>query len=135
MENLIDIEGLDVVSGCETARPFEMMNVDGVTGSGVTLLIIGDHADEIKKYFNGAAKKQAVAMKMADKAGKVDQFMERSIDTREEKEIEGTAIRVKGWQGVKQDYTPDLFKRVLAKNPHWIPQIVKASENIGNFTD
>ncbi len=129
----VDILGFDATSPCEVAQELALKNVDDETFSGVTLLIIGDHADRVKKHFYKDAKSTAVSARHAEKSGKVDDFMEKTIDKRESKEIDGAAIRVTGWMGVKQEFNETLLKTVLAKNPHWVRQIVKFSENLGNF--
>lgn len=134
MENkTVDILAFDATSPCEVAQECAMKNVDDETFSGVTFLVVGDHADRVKKHFYRDAKGTAVAARRAEKSGKVDEFMEHTIDKREPKEIDGAAVRVTGWVGVQQEFSEALLKTVLAKNPHWIRQVVKFSENLGNF--
>ena len=130
----VDILGFDTVSGCENAQPMELLAADGMTKIGISLMVLGSHADVVKKHFKDKAKRFMTSSAMAEKQGKQDQFTEKLVDAKETNEIEGAAVRVTGWVGVKQDFSQDLLKQALTKNPHWIEQVVKFSENVGNFT-
>ncbi len=69
---------------------------------------------------------------MAAKRGKpVDP---RPLEELREQNIEGAAIRVVGWSGVKQEFSADLMRQALRRNPHWVDQIVRESDDLGNFT-
>jgi len=133
-ENLgVDILGFDVVTPCETAHDLMMLKEDDMTETGITFQVLGAHADVVKAHFKEKTKAYMTKSSVAEKQGKTDEFTGKLIDSKEQNEIEGAAIRVVGWDA-KQDFSKQLLKQVLAKNPHWIGQIVKFSENIGNFT-
>ena len=48
--------------------------------------------------------------------------------------IDGALVRVVGWKEVNQEFSKDILRTVLEKNPPMIDQIVDASDDLGNFT-
>ena len=130
----IDILGFDTVSQCENAHELAMLAPDDMTETGISFMVLGSHADVVKAHFKQKTKAFMTKSAIAEKQGKSEEFTEKLVDAKDQNEIDGAAVRVVGWVGVKQEFTPALLKQVLAKNPHWISQIVKFSENIGNFT-
>lgn len=133
-ENTIDILGFDTVAQCENTQELMMLAADGFTETGVTFHVLGSHADAVKEHFKKKTKSFMSRSAIAEKQGKTEEFSEKLVDAKDQNEVEGAAVRVTGWSGVKQVFSPELLKQVLARNPHWITQIVKFSENIGNFT-
>lgn len=129
-----DILGFDAVTPCETALELMMLQPDGITETGVKLLILGGNADKVKSFGKKFQKKIGLGFEMAKKKGKEIEFNSELIDSIEDRSIDGAANRAVGWVGVKQEFNEDLLKQVLTKNPHWCNQIVDFSENIGNFT-
>lgn len=129
----VDILGFDVVTPCETAQPLMLLKEDDMTETGITVFVLGAHADVVKSHFKQKTQDFMIKSAQAEKQGKIDEFTAKLVQAKDVNEISGAAIRVTGWDA-KQEFTPALLKQVLAKNPHWITQIVKCSENIGNFT-
>jgi hypothetical protein len=134
MANQIDILSFDAVSPCEVPHELKMLGVDGMTETGVTFLVLGAHADVVKKYEKDSAKKFLSGAEIAKKQNKESEFTGKIIDSREKNNVESAAVRITGWLGVKQEFSVDLLKQALAKNPHWITQVIEDSDNVGNFT-
>jgi hypothetical protein len=128
----VDILSFDAVSEAEHGFDFELKGPDGMTGSGVTLTVIGKHADVVqawnRKYLNGLIREQ----EMAKKRGK--DVEPKSIEELRAQNIEGACLRVIGWKNVTQEFSTELLKAALLRNPHWLDQIVEASDDAGNFT-
>ena len=128
----IDITAFDAVTECEHDYEFELKDKDGLAGTGVTLFILGKHADLVDKWINKVVNATIREQQMAARKGKpVDP---KSLDELREQNIEGAVIRVTGWKNVKQAFNPDLLKAALKRNPHWVIQIVEESDNLGNFS-
>lgn len=125
-----DILAFDAVADAEAGYDYEVKHPDG-TGTGVILQIIGSHADEITRWNTRLANAMLREQAMATKRGKPAE--PKPIEELREQNIEGAAMRVVGWRGVKQAFDRELMKQALRRNPHWIEQIVRESEDLGNF--
>lgn len=131
-QNLLDITAFDAVTECEDGHEFELKDKDGITGTGVKLVILGKHADVVNKWLNKTVNAMIRERQIAERKGRgVDA---KSLDEIREHNIDGAVIRVIGWKNVKQPFTPELLKASLKRNPHWVDQIVEESDNLGNFS-
>lgn len=133
-DGLVDIDVFDAAGDCETAQELELLGVDGITTTGIKLLVLGEHAERVEKFFKTKTKQFVSASEIAKKQGKESEFSAKLIDNSLDREVDGAAVRVTGWLGVKQPFADALLKHALKRNPHWIPQINKFSSSIGNFT-
>lgn len=129
---MIDIDAFDAVSESEQGHEFELKEKDGVTGTGVVLVVIGKHADAVTKHAAKIINQAQRDALMAQKSGKPAPM--KTLEELREQNIEAAAIRVTGWKNVKQPFSADLLKNALRRNPHWIDQIVEASDDLGNFS-
>ena len=132
--NTVDILAFNAVTPCEVSQPLKMLAVDGYTETPITFLIVGAHASAVKTHLASKTKRFMSSSAIAEKQGKTEEFTEKLVDAKDKNEIEGAAVRVTGWEGATQEFSQALLKQVLANNPHWIGQIIKFSDNIGNFT-
>lgn len=128
----IDITEFNAVTACEKGHELELKGVDGITGTGIKLTIIGKHADPVNKWINKVVNQAMRDQQMASRKGKSPD--PKSLDEIRDQNIDGACVRVTGWSGVKQAYAPDLLKAALKRNPHWIEQIVEESDDLGNFS-
>lgn len=128
----VDILSFDAVSMCEQAIPLAMKGPDGTSETGVTLLVLGKHADAVTKWGNKLINDQMREAQIAQRKGRP--LEPKSMEQVREQNYQGAAIRVVGWQGVKQPFEQELLMRALRRNPHWVDQIVEASDDLGNFT-
>lgn len=131
-QEAIDITSFDTVTACEKGHPFELKGADGVTGTGITLIVLGSHADIVNKWINKVTNQAIKEQHMASRKGRPVE--PKSLDEIREQNIEGACVRVTGWAGVKQDFSAELLKSALKRNPHWIDQIVEESNDLQNFT-
>jgi hypothetical protein len=131
---LLDIESFNSVADCEKGSEMELMKADGMTGEGVFLMVLGAQSDIVLQHTKANTKRVIAGRNIAEKQKKETEFTDRLIDASDTKAINDAAILVTGWRGVKQDYSTELLKVVLKRNPHWIDQINKFSETIANFT-
>jgi hypothetical protein len=126
----VDILGFDAVSESEAGFDLAMKSTDG-TDTSIKFKVLGKHADAVqahmKKWFAKLQRDEA----MAKKRGKDNEV---DIDELRDQNIASAVVRVVGWENVSQDFSKDLLKTVLTKNPHWIDAIVEASNDDSNFT-
>lgn len=127
----IDILDLDAVKLSEHEHEFELKHPDGITGTGVTLKVIGKHADVVTKFTSRLFNEQQRQAMLAHKSGKP--MPPKSMEELRAQNIEAAGLRVTGWSGVKQAFSQDLLRQALGRNPHWIEQIIEESDAIGNF--
>jgi glutamate synthase domain-containing protein 1 len=130
--NIVDITKFDAVSESDAGHEFELKGTDGITGTGVYLTVVGKHADVVNKWttklVNAHIREQAVAQR---KGKTVDP---KSLDEIKAQNVEGSVLRVTGWRNVSQPFTKELMATVLARNPHFVDQVIEESDNLGNFT-
>lgn len=127
----LDILSFDAVKLSEHDYEFELKHIDEITGTGVFVKVIGKHADVVTRFTDRLVNEQQRAAMLAHKSGK--QLPAKSMEELRAQNIEAAALRVTGWRGVKQEFSQDLMRKALLRNPHWIDQIIKESDAVGNF--
>jgi len=128
----LDITSFDAVADSDGGFEFELLGTDGMTGTGVYVTVLGRHADAVVAWGNKVFNATTRETQMAARKGKMVE--PKTLDELRDQNIEGAVIRVTGWRNVAQDYTAELMKKTLLRNPHWLGQIVEQSENLANFT-
>ena len=58
----------------------------------------------------------------------------RSIEDDEDFGVDYAAIRIAGWKGIAEPFTPDAAKILCRNNREIREQIMEASDNLANFT-
>jgi hypothetical protein len=129
--NQVSIDNFDAVAESDRGYKLALKNTDG-TSCGVTLCIVGRHSDIVVRWLsvlvNGYQREQALA------ARKGKTVEPKSMDEIKAQNIEGAVIRVTGWENVTQEFSVALMRKALTRNPHWVDQILEASDDLGNFT-
>jgi hypothetical protein len=126
----IDILSFDAVSDCEQGYDLELLDKDGVTPTGITVTVIGSKADSVQQWTSRVYSKMRQAEDLAKRKG---QEVKVDLNELRSQNIDGAALRVTGWKGVKQAFERELLKQALARNDHWVDQILEASNDLGNF--
>jgi hypothetical protein len=129
-DQVIDINSFDSVKQAESGYELMLKNTDG-TDSGVILEVIGAHSNEVMAFTKSKLNKYIRDEAMAKKRGKE---VEMDADKILDQAREDAMVRVRGWKNVKQEFSKDLLKDVLMRNPHWLSQITEASDDAANFT-
>lgn len=127
----IDITSFDVVKDSEQGFDLSVKNADG-TESGVVLVVLGKHSDKVTTFTRKKFNEFQNEAEMAKRRGK--EPTPKTLDELEEFNLANTIVRVTGWKNVEQEFTPELLATVLKRNPHWIEQIIEASDDAANFT-
>ena len=127
----ISILSFNAVEDCAKGYELEMKNPYG-DSLGFNLTIIGKHSDAVVNWVNGIVNKATVDAEIARRKGKPEAA--KTMQELRAQNIEGAIIRVIGWSGVEQKFDKALLKTAIENNPHWVEQIVEASDDLGNFT-
>jgi hypothetical protein len=130
-KQLVNIEDFDAVKASEHAHKFELKSADGVTGTGVFVLVLGKNADVVQDWTSKVVNKLIRDAEYAKRRGK--QVEPQSLEDIRESNIKNALVRVVGWENVQQDYTSALMEKALRRNPHWVEQIIEESDDLGNF--
>lgn len=129
----IDITAFDAVGECEAGRPLALTGTDGVTATGVTLTVLGKHAAPITTWVGRIVSENMREQQASARKGKPAD--PRTLQEMRDTNIDGATVRVTGWSGPKQAFSPELLRAALVRNPHWVEQIVEFSDDIANFTN
>lgn len=131
MNKSVDILGFNAVADASNAFLLSMKNADG-TDTGVSLNIIGKNSDPVQQIVRKMMRKRQADELIASRKGKPVEPM--SVEDMEEQGLELALVRVTGWKGVTQEFDKAILKTALKNNPHWVEQIVDASNDEANFT-
>lgn len=127
----VDITSFDAVSESEAGFNLPMKGTDGAD-IGFKLVIIGRHSNAVQTFSKKIFQRMQREESMAKKRGKDPEPMD--IEELKQQSIDGALVRVVGWVDVDQEFSKDLLKAALLRNPHWVDQIIEASNNDANFS-
>lgn len=131
MEKKLSIADLNLNKKCENAFEFEYLMPDG-TKSGVFVSVLGAHAPKIQKWINTQLNQRRQQESMQAKRGKGD--TPRMIEEDIEFGVEMMAIRVTGWRGLDDEYSPTTALTWCETDANLVEQVKMHSENLANFT-
>lgn len=135
MTKLLSLADLDAVSASDTPFEFEYILPDG-TGSGVFLQVLGSQSEkvttEVNKLVNARRKQQAQAEAVKGRSPAGADFVPIESDLEFGHKL--TAVRLFGWRGIGDTFTPENALRLVSRNSAIAEQITAASNDIGNFT-
>jgi hypothetical protein len=127
----VSIEALNVVKQCEDGYEFEYVDAQGKE-TGIFLTVLGAHAEKVQKWAFKQLNIQRTQSAVLAKRGKPEAV--RVVEDDVEFAHELMAIRIIGWRGITQPYSPELALTLCANNPLIVEQVREASENLANFT-
>jgi len=130
-DTLADITAFDAVAVNEAACEIELKHLDGTTGTGVFVSVIGRHSDAVTKWRNKIINQRARDEHMAERRGKA--APPKTMEELFEQNLDGAVLIVTGWRNVKQPFDREVLRQALKRNPHWMDQIYDASNDLGNF--
>lgn len=127
----IDLMAFDTVSGCEEGvlKPFVFKGKE----TGVNFRILGRHSQKVRAYETKKAISMARKSNRAEKQKATLQLLEELIENQDDRSIDDAVARVAGWTGAKQEYSDDLMRDFLRRNPGEIDSIIEFSNNESNF--
>jgi hypothetical protein len=129
---VFSLDQLDLGKRCEDAFEFEVTDDATGKGLGIHLTIIGGHAPQVQSFIAKNLNERRVFEQMQEKRGK--RAAVRKIEDDIEFGTELAAIRIVGWRGISEPCTFENAVRLCTINPPIKEQILKASEDLANFT-
>ncbi len=129
---MFSIAELDITKQSEAGFEFEVQDDSTGKGVGVYLTVIGAHAPAVQKFTSKKLNERRVFDEMNERRGKKAQV--RKIEDDVEFGIELAAIRIVAWRGISDEFSPANAVQLCTVNPTVREQILKASEDLSNFT-
>lgn len=132
MAKSFSLSDLDVTHQCEGGFEFEVTDDANGKGTGVFLTVIGAHAPAVQKFTTKTINARRVFDEMQEKRGKKAAI--RTVEEDLEFSNGLVAIRVTSWRGISDTFSPEGAVHLCTINPPIKEQILKASEDLANFT-
>lgn len=127
----ISLKDLDLKKKCESPAEMELLGSEGQS-TGVRLMVLGGQAEAVTRHINKAineARRNAALAVRRDRRGHVS-----TIEEDIEFGVESVAVRIVGWSGITEEYTPDNAVTLCASNTDICRQVREFSEDLANFT-
>lgn len=130
----LSLADLDARTASERAYEFEF--TIGGEGTGFFISVLGQHcesiASQLNAEINGRRRKLAVAAaRNAKSRAEAVEFDLIEDDIAFGQRL--AAIRIVGWRGIVEDYTPERALFLCQKNPQLAEQVLEASNDLANF--
>ncbi len=133
---MISLSDLDASKACEDAFEFTYVNPDG-TNSGVKFKVLGGQSErvtsEVTKLINERRRKEAARanqMRLNPNKGFEFEPMENDIEFGNRL----AAIRLVGWSGISDEFSPENALKLCKSNKDVALQITQQSDSMANFT-
>jgi len=125
------LSDLNIQDKCQNAVAFTPVDSSGKP-LGIELDVIGAHAPVVQKWVNGALNDRRRADALASRRGKNTDV--RPIEDDIEFGVEVISIRIIGWRGITEQWSPENSLLLCKTNPDICSQVREFSEEIANFT-
>lgn len=126
----LSLADLDMNSACANAHEFEYLHPDG-RPSGVFLTVIGSQSPVVQNWLRKTLNARRTREAIAVKRGK---DIETTVEDDEEFGNDAAAVRLVGWRGITEPFSPGLALQLVERNAELRAQVFKASNDLGNFT-
>lgn len=126
----VSLAALDLNSACEATYEFEYMNSSG-NGTGVFISVIGSQAPKVQGWIKKQLNARRAQEAMQAKRGKE---VARTVEDDDDFGNEAAVVRMTGWRGITEEFSPALALQLVASNTELRDQVFKASNDLGNFT-
>lgn len=129
-EVLFSLDDLNLVSASENSYEFEYLKGDG-RPTGVFISVIGSQAPKVQEWIRKTLNRRRSQEAIAAKRGKE---VERLVEDDEDFAVGAAAVRIVGWRGIKESFTPEAAMTLCRNNSEVRDQVFEASNNLANFT-
>jgi hypothetical protein len=126
---MIDLKELDLTT--TDSYEFEYVSESSAIPSGIFISVISSNSDTVKAWLRKSINKIRQREAMQAKRGKDVEI--RSVEEDEQFSIESAAVRITGWRGITQEFSPELAIQLCTINPEIRAQVIKESDELGNF--
>lgn len=127
------IDDLDAESACETPVEFEFIDETGAN-SGIFLQVLGGESATVKTKTNelmDQRRRQDEIRHVNVRPGKPAPITPTESDIAFGKRL--AAIRLVGWRGIKEPYSPELALKLVTKRDELSAQVLTVSNDIARF--
>jgi len=125
------IADLNLSRQCEAAYEFEYLDANA-RPTGVFLSVLGSQSPTVLNYVRRSVQDRRNREALLTKRGK--DVPPVSVEEDEEFGNEAAAVRLVGWRGITEPYSPELALQLVANNAELRGQVFKASNDLANFT-
>ena len=125
------IDELDITKKCDESIDMDYIDANGKK-TGIVLLVLGSQSPRVQGWVRRELNRRRKQNAFIQKRGK--DVEPETVEDDEEFSNEAAAVRIVGWRGIKQEYTPELAIHLMTINSLMRDQVFKASNEIGNFT-
>lgn len=131
VEKKLTIADLNLNKKCENGYEFEYLMPDG-SKSGIFVTVLGAHAPKIQQWINKQfnMRRQQEAMQAKRNQGDAPRLVEEDIEFG----VELMAIRITGWRGLDDAYSPATALTWCETDATLVEQVKMHSDNLANFT-
>ena len=130
---LPSLDDIDLRQGSENAFEFEYIGPKG-NKTGIFFSVLGEHAEKVRSETNALLneRRRAEATREAAATSAADAITPIEDDTAFGQRL--AAVRLVGWRGLREDYTPARGLRLCQTNALAAAQITQKSRQAENFT-
>jgi hypothetical protein len=127
----VSLAALDLTTLCEANQyEFEYLDTAG-RATGVFITVLGSQAPKVQNWIRQRLNQRRAQEAMAAKRGKE---LQRTVEDDDDFSNEAAAIRIVGWRGITEEYSPALALRLVASNSEIRDQVFRASNDLSHFT-
>lgn len=131
----VSLSSLDAVTASEAPFEFEYITPDG-SNSGVFLSVLGGQSDAVTKLAAKMINEHRRKKATREANYKFNSKNNLEFDTLESDVEFGqrlAAVRIVGWRGITDPFTPENALRLCKTNKVLAAQVMEQSENLANF--
>lgn len=130
---LLSLADLDLRAASDATFEFEYIGTNGA-GTGVFLTILGEHSEKVTTAVNAMIneRRRMDATREANATTPADNIMPVEDDVAFGQRV--AAVRLVGWRGIQEDFTPERGLQLCRSNPPAAAQIMTKSRQLQNFT-
>ena len=121
---------LNLTAKCEAAFEFEYLDSKG-KGTGLFITVIGSQAPKVQAWLRKTINRQRTQDAVLTKRGKEEI---RTVEDDEEFGAEAAVVRMVGWRGINEPFSPDAALELVTINALVRAQVFDASNDLSNFT-
>jgi hypothetical protein len=130
-EKTVSLESLNLTKDCEQGYEFELVDVKG-NGSGISLIVLGQHAEEPKKAIRKRLNAEITQNAMLSKRGK--DIPAKTVEDMRDDNLHDAAVYVIGWKGITEPCTLENIVKLFSINQEFMRQAIEESQKLENFT-
>lgn len=126
----VSLSNLNEVEACSHAEEMTFKDSEGEL-TNIKLMVLGTHAQVVQ---DGIYRQIDQSNRQEFKQKKAGRVVEPALtEEHMSKSIASIALRIVGWSGISEPWTPKLALQFCTQNPSGRAQVQEFSEDLGNF--